>query len=180
MEKVTRKLATILAADCAGYSELMDKNEELTLENLKICRSIIDPIIEEYGGRIFNTAGDSVVAEFSSTVESVNSGIVIQKTLSDRNKESDPASQLLWRIGIHLDDVIIEGDNIYLFTDGYLDQFGGEKGKKFKKTNFKKLLLSIEEKSMQEQSQIIQETFNKWKGDLEQIDDVCVMGVRIT
>ena len=113
MEKVTRKLATILAADCAGYSELMDKNEELTLENLKICRSIIDPIIEEYGGRIFNTAGDSVVAEFSSTVESVNSGIVIQKTLSDRNKESDPASQLLWRIGIHLDDVIIEGDNIY-------------------------------------------------------------------
>ena len=113
MEKVTRKLATILAADCAGYSELMDKNEELTLENLKICRSIIDPIIEEYGGRIFNTAGDSVVAEFSSTVESVNSGIVIQKTLSDRNRESDPASQLLWRIGIHLDDVIIEGDNIY-------------------------------------------------------------------
>ena len=113
MEKVTRKLATILAADCAAYSELMDKNEELTLENLKICRSIIDPIIEEYGGRIFNTAGDSGVAEFSSTVESVNSGIVIQKTLSDRNKKSDPASQLLWRIGIHLDDVIIEGDNIY-------------------------------------------------------------------
>jgi len=113
MEKVTRKLATILAADCAGYSELMDKNEELTLQNLKICRSIIDPIIEEYGGRIFNTAGDSVVAEFSSTVESVNAGIIIQKTLSDRNKKSDPDSQLLWRIGIHLDDVIIEGDNIY-------------------------------------------------------------------
>ena len=113
MEKVTRKLATILAADCAGYSELMDKNEELTLQNLKICRSIIDPIIEEYGGRIFNTAGDSVVAEFSSTVESVNAGIIIQKTLSDRNKKSETSSQLLWRIGIHLDDVIIEGDNIY-------------------------------------------------------------------
>ncbi len=113
MKKVTRKLATILAADCAGYSELMDKNEELTLENLKICRSIIDPIIEEYGGRIFNTAGDSVVAEFSSTVESVNAGIIIQKTLFDRNKKSDTISQLVWRIGIHLDDVIIEGDNIY-------------------------------------------------------------------
>ncbi len=113
MKKVTRKLTTILAADCAGYSELMDKNEELTLENLKICRSIIDPIIEEYGGRIFNTAGDSVVAEFSSTVESVNAGIIIQKTLFDRNKKSDTTSQLVWRIGIHLDDVIIEGDNIY-------------------------------------------------------------------
>ena len=113
MKKVTRKLTTILAADCAGYSELMDKNEELTLENLKICRSIIDPIIEEYGGRIFNTAGDSVVAEFSSTVESVNAGIIIQKTLFDRNKKSDTISQLVWRIGIHLDDVIIEGDNIY-------------------------------------------------------------------
>ena len=113
MKKVTRKLTTILAADCAGYSELMDKNEELTLENLKICRSIIDPIIEEYGGRIFNTAGDSVVAEFSSTVESVNAGIIIQQTLFDRNKKSDSISQLVWRIGIHLDDVIIEGDNIY-------------------------------------------------------------------
>ena len=113
MKKVTRKLTTILAADCAGYSDLMDKNEELTLENLKICRSIIDPIIEEYGGRIFNTAGDSVVAEFSSTVESVNAGIIIQKTLFDRNKKSDTISRLVWRIGIHLDDVIIEGDNIY-------------------------------------------------------------------
>ena len=113
MKKVTRKLTTILAADCAGYSDLMDKNEELTLENLKICRSIIDPIIKEYGGRIFNTAGDSVVAEFSSTVESVNAGIIIQKTLFDRNKKSDTISQLVWRIGIHLDDVIIEGDNIY-------------------------------------------------------------------
>jgi adenylate cyclase len=113
MKKVTRKLTTILAADCAGYSDLMDKNEELTLENLKICRSIIDPIIKEYGGRIFNTAGDSVVAEFSSTVESVNAGIIIQKTLFDRNKKSDTISRLVWRIGIHLDDVIIEGDNIY-------------------------------------------------------------------
>ena len=71
------------------------------------------------------------------------------------------------------------GDTLYTFSDGFADQFGGEKGKKFKKINFKKLLLSIEEKSMQEQSQIIQETFNKWKGNLEQIDDVCVMGVRV-
>ena len=61
----------------------------------------------------FNTAGDSIVAEFSGSVESVNAGIIIQQTLSDRNKKSDINSQFVWRIGIHLDDVIIEGDNIY-------------------------------------------------------------------
>jgi serine phosphatase RsbU (regulator of sigma subunit) len=72
-----------------------------------------------------------------------------------------------------------EGDTIYIFTDGFADQFGGEKGKKFKYKPFKELLLSIQDKSMDEQKQIIEETFIKWKGDLEQVDDVCVIGVRI-
>ena len=71
MTKTTRKLATILAADVVGYSKLMDSNEELTLKNLKICRDIIDPIITEFGGRIFHTAGDSVIAEFASPVLSL-------------------------------------------------------------------------------------------------------------
>ncbi len=111
--KPTRKLATILAADCVNFSKLMDSNEELALHNIKVCRGLIDPIIEEHGGRIFHTAGDSVVAEFSSVVDSVNAAIEFQKTLTDRNDNVAEESQMEFRIGIHLDDVIIEGDNIY-------------------------------------------------------------------
>ena len=70
-------------------------------------------------------------------------------------------------------------DTIYIFSDGYVDQFGGEKGKKFKSRAFKELLLSIQDKSMQEQKTIIDNAFESWKGDLEQIDDVCIIGVRI-
>jgi serine phosphatase RsbU (regulator of sigma subunit) len=71
------------------------------------------------------------------------------------------------------------GDAIYIFSDGYVDQFGGEKGKKFKSRAFRELLLSIQDKAMEEQKTMIDEAFNSWKGDLEQIDDVCVIGVRI-
>lgn len=71
------------------------------------------------------------------------------------------------------------GDSIYIFTDGYADQFGGEKGKKLKSSGLKGLLLSIANKPMQEQKEIIDQTFETWKGNLEQIDDVCVIGVRI-
>ena len=72
-----------------------------------------------------------------------------------------------------------KGDSIYIFSDGYVDQFGGEKGKKFKSKAFKELLLSIQDKSMEEQRVLIDEAFETWRGSLEQIDDVCVIGVRI-
>jgi len=72
-----------------------------------------------------------------------------------------------------------KGDTIYIFSDGYADQFGGEKGKKLKTTNFKKLLLSIQKEPMEKQRQLINEAFENWKGDIEQLDDVCVIGVRI-
>jgi serine phosphatase RsbU (regulator of sigma subunit) len=72
-----------------------------------------------------------------------------------------------------------QGDSIYIFSDGYVDQFGGEKGKKFKAKAFRELLLSIQDKSMEEQKTIIDDVFETWKGTLEQIDDVCIIGVRI-
>ncbi|NQX97239.1 MAG: SpoIIE family protein phosphatase [Flavobacteriales bacterium] len=72
-----------------------------------------------------------------------------------------------------------KGDSIYIFTDGYVDQFGGPKGKKFKTRAFRELLLSIQGKSMDEQQTIIDDAFETWRGDLEQIDDVCVLGVKI-
>ncbi len=72
-----------------------------------------------------------------------------------------------------------KGDTIYLFTDGYADQFGGEKGKKMMYKPFKNLLLSIQDKSMDEQKIILEQHFKEWKGALEQVDDVCIIGVRI-
>jgi serine phosphatase RsbU (regulator of sigma subunit) len=72
-----------------------------------------------------------------------------------------------------------KGDLIYVFTDGFADQFGGEKGKKFKYAALKDLLLSVAEKPMEEQKLILSKTFENWRGNLEQVDDVCVVGVRV-
>ncbi|PPR25422.1 MAG: hypothetical protein CFH34_01452 [Alphaproteobacteria bacterium MarineAlpha9_Bin4] len=113
MDKIKRKLSTILAADCVGFSSYMDKNEELTLASLKSCRAIIDKIIDKYGGRIFYTAGDSVIAEFSSPVNSIKAAIEFQKLILQRNRSLKNNFKLMWRVGLHLDDVIIEGDNIF-------------------------------------------------------------------
>tara|TARA_X000000950_G_scaffold288143_1_gene403533 strand:- start:272 stop:2443 length:2172 start_codon:yes stop_codon:yes gene_type:complete len=75
---------------------------------------------------------------------------------------------------------IAVGDSVYLFSDGYLDQFGGPKGKKYMKGKMKKFVLSLQNQSMQEQLVSFDKEFNSWKGNRDQIDDVCVMGVRIT
>ena len=72
-----------------------------------------------------------------------------------------------------------KGSTVYLFSDRYPDQFGGDKEKKFKYKRFKELLLSIHRKPMQEQRQILDKTIEKWKGNLEQIDDICVIGVAV-
>jgi len=72
-----------------------------------------------------------------------------------------------------------KGDTIYLFSDGYADQFGGAKNKKYKSSNFKKKLLSLQDKSLNEQQEILESEFENWKGDFEQTDDICVIGVRI-
>lgn len=73
---------------------------------------------------------------------------------------------------------LMPGDSIYIFSDGYPDQFGGERGKKLKKSNFKKLLLSIQATSMERQKDLLDQAFEEWRGELEQLDDVCVIGVR--
>jgi len=71
-----------------------------------------------------------------------------------------------------------KGDCVYLFSDGFADQFGGEKGKKLKYKPFKQLILSIHEKSMDEQEKILDDKFENWRGEFEQVDDVCMIGIR--
>ena len=72
-----------------------------------------------------------------------------------------------------------KGDSIYIFSDGYVDQFGGEKGKKFKPKAFRELLLSIQKETMDKQKLLLDIAFEKWRGNIEQVDDVCVLGIRI-
>ena len=85
MSETNRKLATILATDCVNFSRHMEESEEKTLRNLNECRKIIDKKISEYGGKIFSTAGDSVVAEFASPVQCSNAAIDFQNELYKRN-----------------------------------------------------------------------------------------------
>ena len=74
---------------------------------------------------------------------------------------------------------LMKGDCIYIFSDGFVDQFGGVKGKKFKAKAFRELLLSFQDKSMKQQNILLNQAFETWKDKLEQVDDVCVIGVRI-
>ena len=113
-EKVERKIAVILATDVVGYSTRMEKNEDQTLQTLRACREIIQGLISEHHGRIFNTAGDSVLAEFQSAVEAVLCASEFQRTIKERNSAlSDEARQMEFRVGINMGDVVIEGDNLY-------------------------------------------------------------------
>ena len=108
-----RKLAVILATDVVGYSTKMEENEDQTIKNLKVCRSIIDGLVEGYHGRIFNTAGDSVLADFQSAVEAVICASEFQNTIKERNNSVPQVEQMEFRIGINMGDVVIEGDNLY-------------------------------------------------------------------
>ncbi len=109
---VKRKLTVILAADVEGYSRLMGVDEEATHKTLSAYRDIIDGLIARHDGRVFSTAGDSVVAEFASPVEAVRCAVEIQQDLEERNAELPENRRMRFRIGINLGDVMVEGDNL--------------------------------------------------------------------
>jgi adenylate cyclase len=101
-----RKIAAIFAADVAGYSKLVAEDEEETLRRLASYRAVMDDFIARAGGRIFNTAGDAVLAEFSSAVEAVRCAIDIQESLRTRNMAYPASRQMSFRIGITVGDVV--------------------------------------------------------------------------
>jgi class 3 adenylate cyclase len=101
-----RKIAAIFAADIAGYSRLVAEDEEETLRRLASYRSVTDDFIAKAGGRIFNTAGDAVLAEFPSAVEAVRCAIDIQESLRTRNMAYPASRQMNFRIGITIGDVV--------------------------------------------------------------------------
>jgi adenylate cyclase len=111
-----RKLTTILCADVSGYSRLMNEDEGKTLDHLKSTRDIFRDFIGQYGGRIVNMTGDGLVCEFSSVVKAVQCAVEVQNKINKNNNPLPPSDRMLYRIGINLGDVIIEGDDI--FGDG--------------------------------------------------------------
>lgn len=188
------------AADCTGHGV---PGAMVSV----VCNNGLNRSVREHDltipGKILDKTREIIVEEFEKSEEEVNDGMDIALCTLEGNKlQYAGANNPLWIIR---NGEIIEtkankqpigkfdnpepytthefdlesGDSLYVFSDGFVDQFGGEKGKKFKARAFRDLLLSIQNKSMEEQKKIIDDTFEKWKGDLEQIDDVCVIGVRV-
>tara|TARA_B100000003_G_scaffold91176_1_gene81783 strand:+ start:37 stop:1899 length:1863 start_codon:yes stop_codon:yes gene_type:complete len=112
-ENSDRKIAVIFATDVVGYSKAIENNEKQTLKNLKECRNILDNLILKHKGKIFNTAGDSVLAEFSSAVSAIECATLFQTKIRDRNSSAKDLEIMEFRIGINIGDVVIDGKNLY-------------------------------------------------------------------
>jgi adenylate cyclase len=110
---VERKLAAIFAADVEAYSRLMGQDEVGTLRTLTAYRIIIDRLIASHRGRIFNTAGDSLVADFASAVDAVQCAIEVQDATAKENTDRPVGEQMRFRIGVHVGDIIVQGDNLF-------------------------------------------------------------------
>lgn len=172
-----------------------------------VCNNALNRSVREFNlsdpGQILEKARDIVIQEFEKSETEVRDGmdIAICSLIEDK-LEYAGAHNPLWiiRNGILIETKankqpigkfenlqpynthsfqLEKGDTIYIFSDGYSDQFGGEKGKKYKSSKFKKFLLSIQENSMEKQLNLLANEFKKWRGSIEQIDDVCVIGLRI-
>ena len=109
-----RRLTTILAADVVGYSRLMAADESGTLASLKaLRRELIEPKTAEYGGRTVKLMGDGTLMEFGSVVDAVRFAVDVQQAMAERNAKGPKDRQIVYRMGINIGDIIVEGDDIY-------------------------------------------------------------------
>jgi len=203
LEKVGSKVL-FAAADCTGHG--VPGAMVSVVCNNALNRSVREYGLAD-PGQILNKTRSIVIEEFSKATEEIKDGMDI--SLCSLNTETaklnwSGANNPLWIIKKDSEEILEikpnkepigkydhktdfvnhvvqlgKGDTIYLFTDGFADQFGGGKGKKLKSKSFKKMLLSIQDLPLQKQSDYLLEQFEKWKGNIEQIDDVCVIGVKI-
>ena len=111
-ENINRKIAVILVADVVGYSKHMEKDENSTLRAYSECEQILKHLLERKQGMIFNTAGDSVLVEFSSAVNAVECAVDFQDKIEQRNKSSETTTKLEFRIGINVGDVVSREGNL--------------------------------------------------------------------
>ncbi|MDB5524031.1 MAG: cyaJ [Rhizobium sp.] len=113
MTETRRKLTTIFSADVQDYTRLMGADEEGTLATLKRYRDLMGGLIVAHGGRVINTWGDGLIAEFPSVVEAVRTAVDVQNELAGQNATRPTDGRMLFRIGINLGDVMVDGDDIY-------------------------------------------------------------------
>jgi adenylate cyclase len=112
-EEFKRRLAAILSADVEGYSRLMREDEEATIRTLKSYRTATINFVQRYRGRVVDSPGDNVLAEFTSVVDAVNCAVEIQRELAERNAELPDDRKMQFRIGVNLDDIVEDGERIY-------------------------------------------------------------------
>jgi serine phosphatase RsbU (regulator of sigma subunit)/TPR repeat protein len=188
------------AADCTGHGV---PGAMVSV----VCNNALNRSVREHGltdpGEILTKTREIVIQEFEKSEEEVKDGMdialcslvgnklkyagahnplwIIRKgEIIETKANKQPIGQFDNPVPYTTHSFDLEaGDSLYIFSDGYVDQFGGKKGKKYKARAFRELLLSNQDKTMEEQKTIIDDSFETWKGDLEQIDDVCVIGVRI-
>jgi class 3 adenylate cyclase len=110
--RVGRRLVAIVAADVAGYSRLMGLDEVGTARTLREHRAVTDALVAKHGGRIVKTTGDGVLLEFPSVVDAVECAVAVQAVMAERSKDIPEDRRMLYRIGINLGDILIEGDDI--------------------------------------------------------------------
>lgn len=174
-----------------------------------ICNDALNQSVEEHNliepGKILDKTRDIIVHVFEKSEEDVKDGMDISLCVLDKAQntlqwagannpiwiirngeiqETKPDKQAIGKIDnphpFKTHNFKLEKEDlIYIFTDGFQDQFGGEKGKKFKLANFKKLITSIHNEKMKKQLEMINTSFEDWRGDQEQVDDICVIGIRI-
>ena len=113
-KRLQRRLAAILAADVVGYSRMMEADETGTLARLQaLRREVIDPTIAAHSGRMVKLMGDGALVEFASAVDAITCALEIQKSVRDRDAPGSDASPILFRVGINVGDIIVDGDDIY-------------------------------------------------------------------
>jgi len=197
--EVKEDLILFAAADCTGHGV---PGAMVSL----VCNNALNRSVREYNcidpGKILDKTREIVIEEFEKSSEQVKDGMDIALcSIKGNQLKYAGAHNPLWiiRNGKLIETkadkqpigkfekttpytthtfTLQPNDTVYVFSDGYADQFGGEKGKKFKTTNFKKLLLGLQDKSMDHQKSRIEDAFENWRGENEQLDDVCVIGIR--
>lgn len=198
-EGTNKRGVLFAAADCTGHGV---PGAMVSV----VCNNGLNRSVREHGltdpGKILDKTREIVIQEFEKSEEEVKDGMDISLcALNGNSLQWAGANNPIWivRNGEILETkpdkqpigkmedpkpftthtiTLEKGDSVYIFTDGFQDQFGGEKGKKFKPANFKKLLLSIQAEPMEKQREIIDATFEEWRGNLEHVDDVCLIGVK--
>jgi serine phosphatase RsbU (regulator of sigma subunit) len=200
--KETPQGTLIAVADCTGHGVPGALVSVVCINSLNRAVQELD---EPQPARILERTKELVVKEFQKSEDDVNDGMDIALCLVNGSKISFSGAQNpLWvvrknsttieeytaskqpigQFHKHLEfiqhEILLEkGDSFYLFSDGYKDQFGGDNGKKFKNTAFKKLIIQLQSLDIEKQKVVLAEEFDRWKGNFEQIDDVCVLGVKL-